>query len=202
MDDLLRNADADELNSQATWDGMLPQLKTDPRFTRCSLPINQQIHLFNSHTSQLRAKQLAGLRGLFQVHAPGLDVGFSQLPLTSIMSSPPVIRLGFNEREVSREFDIWQRERTNESRIAFDEMMKENSFVEFWGRLGKMGNEVVDGGLKIENDDIEEEGVDENKVDMKALAKNIDVSEIVKVLKVSTLPPCNISFGSHCSDLE
>jgi len=62
-------------------------------------------------------------------------------------------------------------------------MMGENSFVEFWGRLGKIGGAGVDSS--IQNDDIgEEDNEDGERVDMKKLAKAVDVKEIVKVLKV------------------
>lgn len=70
-----------------------------------------------------------------------------------------------------------------EARKAFDEMMGENAFVEFWGRLGKIGGAGVDGS--IQNDDIgEDEGEDGVRVDMKELAKGVDVKDILKVLKV------------------
>lgn len=61
-------------------------------------------------------------------------------------------------------------------------MMKENSFVEFWGRLRKMGDQGIGSGLQIDDEDIGEES--EEKVDMKALAKNVDIKEMEKVLKV------------------
>ena len=58
-----------------------------------------------------------------------------------------------------------------EARRGFDEMMGENSFVKFWGRLGKIGGACVDSS--IQNDDVgEEEGEGGERVD------------IVKVLKV------------------
>ena len=103
------------------------------------------------------------------------------------MSSPPVIKLGFHIEQVEDEYDEWQRERTTSSRIAFDEMLGENSFVEFWGRLGKIGGEGVNSSVKIDGDDIGE-GDGEEKVDMKALAKNIDIREMEKVLKVRNCP--------------
>jgi transcription elongation regulator 1 len=91
--------------------------------------------------------------------------------------------LGFNKRDIEHEFERWQRERNTEARKAFDDMMGENSFVEFWGRLGKIGGAGVDNS--IQNDDIgEEENEDGERVDMKKLAKAVDVKEIVKVLKV------------------
>lgn len=75
-----------------------------------------------------------------------------------------------------------------EARKAFDEMLAENSFVEFWGRLGKIGGEGVDGGIEggIALDDLGESEVNSEgpKVDMKALAKNVDIKEMERVLKV------------------
>ena len=68
------------------------------------------------------------------------------------------------------------------ARNAFDEMLAENSFVKFWGRLGKMGENELESYVKVEDDDIGE--VDDNKVDMKTLAKNINFGEMEKVLKV------------------
>ncbi|KAF8974761.1 Hsp90 protein-domain-containing protein [Flammula alnicola] len=168
---------------QTTWEKALPQLKTDPRFTNSPLALNRQVHLFHTHTSQLRAKQISNLRALFEAHAPSLATAFSALPLEIILSTAPVTRLALDAEQVEAEFDKWQRERTNAARIAFDEMMAENSFVEFWGRLGKIGGESVSGGLKIDGEDIGEAGDEDEKVDMKALAKSVDIKEMEKVLK-------------------
>ena len=59
------------------------------------------------------------------------------------MSSLPVTKLGYDTDQVEHEFEKWQRERSHEARIAFDQMLGENSFVEFWGRLGKIGGRVL-----------------------------------------------------------
>ncbi|KAF8913882.1 Hsp90 protein-domain-containing protein [Gymnopilus junonius] len=166
---------------QSTWDNAISQLETDRRFTDSSLPISQRKHLFQTHVSGLRTKQLDNLRGLFEAHAPSLATGISALPLATIMSSVPVVKLAFDAERVESEFNKWQRERTSAARAAFDEMMKENSFVEFWGRLRKMGNQGLGSGLQIDDEDIGEES--EEKVDMKALAKNVDIKEMEKVLK-------------------
>ena len=93
------------------------------------------------------------------------------------------MKLGFHIEEVEGEYNKWQRDRTSSSRIAFDEMLGENSFVEFWGRLGKIGGEGVNSSVKIDSDDIGE-GDGEEKVDMKALAKNVDIRDMEKVLQV------------------
>jgi heat shock protein beta len=101
-----------------------------------------------------------------------------------MLKSLPVTKLAFDTRGLQQEYEKWQRERTYECRKAFDEMLAENSFVEFWGRLGKIGGEGAEGGVKA--DDLgEDEGEGfGGKVDMKALAKSVDLSDIEKVLKV------------------
>ena len=168
---------------QVTWNSVLPQLETDPRFTRSTLPLNHKLHIFHDHIGKLRHKHIQSLHVLFESHTPTLATAFSTLPVDSMLSSLPATKLGFDKRDLEHEFERWQRERNTEARKAFDEMMGENSFIEFWGRLGKIGGAGVDSS--IQNDDIgEEEKEDEERVDMKKLAKGVDVKEIVKVLKV------------------
>ncbi|EIM85639.1 uncharacterized protein STEHIDRAFT_140208 [Stereum hirsutum FP-91666 SS1] len=181
----------------ATWDSSLSQLKTDPRFTNSPLPINHQIHLFTTHISALRQKHISNLHALFTSHAPSLATSFSSLPpstLSSIASSLPAQKLGFDsdserggrgERGLEDEFEGWQRERTREARVQFGEMLRENSFVQFWAGLGKMGGEGVEGGVKRDETGVgEDEGeAGGGNVDMKALAKSVDIREIEKVLK-------------------
>ncbi|KAG1820201.1 Hsp90 protein-domain-containing protein [Suillus subaureus] len=168
---------------QTNWELIRPQLQTDPRFNNSPLSVNQQLNLFHAHMSQLQMKHLTGLHSLFQAHAPSLATPFSALPLESMLKSLPVTKLAFDTSGLQQEYEKWQRERTYECRKAFDEMLAENSFVEFWGRLGKIGGEGVEGGVKA--DDLgEDEGEGfGGKVDMKALAKSVDLSDIEKVLK-------------------
>ncbi|KAG6810417.1 hypothetical protein H0H92_011956, partial [Tricholoma furcatifolium] len=168
---------------QTTWDVALPQLKSDPRFRNSPLQPNHQLHLFHSHVEHLRSRHVKSMYALFEAHAPTLAVRFDDLPVTSLLSAPPVVKLGYNSRDLEQTFDRWQRERHSESRKAFDEMLSENSFVEFWGRLGKIGGEGVDGGVKADETEGDEGEGGGGKVDMKALAKNVDVEEVEKVLK-------------------
>lgn len=148
--------------------------------------MNHRLHIFHDHVGKLRHKHVQSLHSLFESHTSTLATAFSALPVESLLSSLPATKLGFNKRDLEHEFERWQRERNTEARRAFDEMMGENSFVEFWGRLGKIGGAGVDNS--IQNDDIgEEEGEGEERVDMKKLAKAVDVKEIVKVLKVCEL---------------
>ncbi|EPT03672.1 hypothetical protein FOMPIDRAFT_1028529 [Fomitopsis schrenkii] len=165
---------------QVTWDGVLPQLRKDPRLINSPLPLNQQIHLFHAHIAALRAKHMASLHALFESHTPSLATKFTDLPIASVVSSLPATKLGFDIDRVEDEFKGWQRERAHQARLAFDQMLGENAFVEFWGRLGKIGGKGVDETIKADDlgDDAEEE-----QVDMKALAKNVDLNEMVKVLQ-------------------
>ncbi|PCH41166.1 hypothetical protein WOLCODRAFT_71349 [Wolfiporia cocos MD-104 SS10] len=163
-----------------TWDSVLPQLKTDPRFSRSALPLNRQLHLFHEHVGALQSKHQASLHALFASHSPSLATPFTELPVSSILSSLPATKLGFDIDRLEHEYDKWQRERTHEARLAFDQMLNENAFVEFWGRLGKIGGKGVDESIKV--DDLGEDA-EEEQVDMKALAQNVDLKEMVKVLK-------------------
>ncbi|KAJ7700068.1 Hsp90 protein-domain-containing protein [Mycena rosella] len=169
---------------QTTWDAVVPQLSVDPRFHNSPLPLNMQINLFHAHVGHLRAKHMTGLYALFEAHAPTLATTFESLPIPSLLGALPATKLGFDTRSLQHEFEKWQRERTNESRKAFDEMLAENSFVEFWGKLKKIGGEGVDGGVKADELENEDEGEGGGgKVDMKVLAKSVDVGEVEKVLK-------------------
>lgn len=170
---------------QVTWDGVLQQLETDVRFRNSQLPLNQQLHLFHAHIGHLREKHINSLHSLFEPHAPSLATPFNDLPLPSLLSSAPVQRLAYDVHQLEHEYEKWQRERTVGARRAFDAMLAENSFVEFWGRLGKIGGEGVDSKVQVDNDDIGEDPVEGvAKVDMKALAKSVDIHEMEMVLKV------------------
>lgn len=168
----------------------MAQLEKDPRFTQSPLPRNQQVHLFHAHLAQLRDKHLSNLHALFESQTATLATPFSELSLQSLLSSLPATKLGFEKRQLEDEFARWQRERNTKARQAFDEMLSENAFVEFWGRLGKIGGEGVNGGVKAEDDGDEEEGEGGGgRADMKQLAKSIDLREMEKVLKVSLSTP-------------
>ncbi|KAI5893292.1 uncharacterized protein SCHCODRAFT_02574650 [Schizophyllum commune H4-8] len=168
---------------QATWESSQPELQKDPRFTSSPLTLNQQLHLFHAHMKHLRDKHYASLHALFTAHAPSLATTFADLPLDTLTNSQPVTKLGLSLDALQDEFERWQRERTTAARAAFDEMMGENAFVEFWGRLGKIGGEGVDGFVKADEMPEGEGEFGGGTVDMKNLARNVDVREIVKVIK-------------------
>ncbi|KAJ7667986.1 Hsp90 protein-domain-containing protein [Mycena polygramma] len=169
---------------QITWEVALPLLSADPRFRTSPLSMNTQINLFHAHIGHLRAKHMTSLYALFEAHAPTLATTFNSLPVDSLLGALPVNKLGLDARSLEHEFEKWQRERTSESRKAFDEMLAENSFISYWIGLQKIGGEGVDGGVKADEAENEDEGEGGGgKVDMKVLAKSVDVGEVEKVLK-------------------
>jgi len=185
-----------------TWDAALPQLKTNPRFRNSPLPVNQQLHLFHTHVGHLRSKHVNNLHLLFEAHAPTLAVQFDALPMSSLLASSPITKLGWAPQDIRSEFERWQRERTQSSRKAFDEMLTENAFVEFWGRLGKIGGEGVDGGVKADDEEGDEGEGGGGKVDMKVLAKNVDVGDMERVLKVGINLPSHARLQSKPSERQ
>ncbi|PFH52710.1 hypothetical protein AMATHDRAFT_73847 [Amanita thiersii Skay4041] len=168
---------------QTSWDAALPQLKTDPRFVNSTLPRNQQMKMFYSHVDHLREKHFKSLHTLFESHAPSLAIHFTELPVSSLLSALPITKLGYDVTQLEHEYEKWQRDRFHQSRKAFDEMLSENSFVEFWGRLSKIGGEGVDGGVKADDLGEDEGEGGGGKVDMKALARDVNINDIEKVLK-------------------
>jgi hypothetical protein len=164
--------------------------------------------LFNAHLDQLRQKHILSLHSLFTAHSNsiqpiglGLDKRFSSLPtefIQSLESSLPVMKLHLSRSEIEREFEKWQRERHTAARKEFDELLGENNFLEFWGKVGKSAIKSATSGrgtdlddatkkgmeVKIENDDLIGEEDEEAAKDMREMAKHIDVTEVERVLKV------------------
>jgi hypothetical protein len=117
-----------------------------------------------------------------------------------------VIKLQLSRSEIEREFERWQVERYKVARKEFDELLSENNFLEFWGKLGKSviksetvgrnpddteQSEQKEMEVKIENDDlIGEEDEEASAKDMREMAKTIDVTEVERVLKVGSSVIC------------
>ena len=189
--------------SQATWDSSQAQLSTDPRFTISPLPLSARRKLFERHVTNLRQKHTANLRALFESHAPLLSSSklssLSSAALSSVQASLPAQKLHFDEEHdpdayrLEGEFRKWHVDRVQRAEREFQEMLNENSFVEFWGRVRKMQEEKQESeGMKVEvgaedlagEEDAPEDG---QRADLKALAKSVDVREIERVLKVSII---------------
>ena len=148
--------------------------------------MSQQLHLFHEHINNIRSKQTQALYALFEAHTPSLATRFPDLPTPSLLASPPAVKLGFDAHRLEGLFERWQRERNNAARTAFDEMLRENAFVDFWGRLKHIGGDGADEGVQWDEEGMaEDEGEGGGgKVDMKKLAQKVDLTDVIKVLKV------------------
>jgi transcription elongation regulator 1 len=97
------------------------------------------------------------------------------------------------------EWEAWLSKRTIDARADFQKLLEENSFVEFWGKVGKLedANEndnrlVVPGeedlGMSGGPAGVTSDDSAEGKTDLKILAKSITEKEIERVLKVCPQP--------------
>ena len=116
-------------------------------------------------------------------------LGLSDLRMQSDLDDKTVQR--HEEIALEVEFERWQRIRNTEARQAFDAMLNENAFLEFWGRLGKAGGDdgIAEATSVPDEDDDEDGEGGGGKADLKKLAQAIDKGEIEKVLKVQYLRP-------------
>jgi hypothetical protein len=135
--------------------------------------------LFQEHLSNISDKRLDSLEHLFERHAPKLETAFAEV-WDAIKDDPQVERQGSAEK-VQHLFEVWQRKRKNQARDELMELLKENSFVEFWGRTRKEGERTgVRAGFEDQGD---EELAAADQVDVRQMSKKIDLQEINAVLK-------------------
>ncbi|EJD38730.1 hypothetical protein AURDEDRAFT_146783 [Auricularia subglabra TFB-10046 SS5] len=165
----------DAVRDVTTWDEALRQLESDPRFAATSNAPKRR--LFEAHVNRLREKHLRSLHALFEAHSPTLDAAY---PGESVQRSSPAEKLRFSGRDVHAEWTRWTRERQTKARAEFDEMLRENSFLEFWGRVRKLGGE---GAAAFGSDDEGEGEEGGGTADLKALAKDIGLEAVVDVLQ-------------------
>jgi hypothetical protein len=80
------------------------------------------------------------------------------------------------------------RDREKKAKDEFQEMLGENSFIEFWGKVSKIQDKSTGDGMAIPNEEDDEQGGEEagGKVDLKDLAKGVGEKQMEDVLKVRT----------------
>lgn len=98
-----------------------------------------------------------------------------------------------------KEWELWMSKRISDARADFQRLLEENSFIEFWGKVGKIAdaNEedsklVVPGEEDLEMSEMAggpagvgagDDGTD-SKADLRSLAMSITEKEVERVLKV------------------
>ncbi|WFD41431.1 hypothetical protein MPSI1_000058 [Malassezia psittaci] len=82
---------------------------------------------------------------------------------------------------LEREYQAWDRQRHERARAEFFEMLKENAFVDFWGRLQKEKEQHAK-----DADDIriaEDDDMDPEEKSIYDMASHVDISEMEAVLR-------------------
>jgi transcription elongation regulator 1 len=180
--------------SQASWQETIPQLEKDPRWEHPALTLADKHDMFIAHLQSLAHKRLDALHKLFLAHAPSLDTPFEDV-YPEIVNDFAVTRLGLTPEKLQSRYEEWQRVRFQQSKAEFQALLKESSFVDFWGR---MKNKALAGQGVIPNEDSDEEddAGDETggKANLEMMAKQIDLKEMHDVLQVSPLLVARVAF--------
>lgn len=79
-------------------------------------------------------------------------------------------------------FESWKRKKETRAREEFEEMCGESAFIDFWCRMKNTAKETGVGKKTIGEDGQEDEEEDE-MVDLKEMAKSIDLGEVEAVMK-------------------
>ncbi|KAH9815375.1 hypothetical protein DFH28DRAFT_967705 [Melampsora americana] len=191
-----------------TWEETHRSLEKDPRFPQTkSLSLSNLKRIFSAHTASIYEKRLSALESFFQDQAPSLatpfsvvekklltlidensdDSGQSSLSPEQLLIITTVNRLIDSKNRtrglqtIERYYDDWKQKKETRAREEFEEMCGESAFIDFWCRMKKSGKEDEVGNKTI-GDDGEEEEEDE-VVDLREMAKTIDLSEIEAVMK-------------------
>lgn len=173
---------------EAKWSDVLPSFGKDPRFTSSSLPLAQKRRLFDEHLDSIYHKRINALETLFAQHSPKLQTPFEDV-YASISSDPHLTRLGLSMSRVERLHEDWQRRRLAQAKKDFETLLNESSFVDYWGKLKQEHTSKEDDRAKGllgpgENDnDEEDEAPEDEAVDLRAMAAQIDLKELHAVLK-------------------
>ncbi|WWC61769.1 uncharacterized protein I303_104354 [Kwoniella dejecticola CBS 10117] len=171
-----------------SWNEASQFLSSDPRFNNPSLHPRDKQRLFSQHIEKIASKRSNELHGLFETHTPSLDTQYDDV-YPKIVEDPTIKRLGLQGDALEDQWKAWMRSRESQARIEFDQMLGENSFIEFWGTMRK--KTLDEDALNIKTDDqfAEAEGLnvggddEEGKKDITDMAKQIDLAEIKAVLR-------------------
>ncbi|WVQ99287.1 hypothetical protein IAU59_006419 [Kwoniella sp. CBS 9459] len=168
-----------------TWEEASVYLSNDPRFNHPSLGPRDKARLFSDHISRIASKRSNALHQLFEAHTPSLDTPYDSV-YPHIVDDQLIKRLGLQGDALEDRWKAWMRTRETFARGEFDQMLGENSFVEFWGKMRK--KTLDENALAVKRDDQfeEAEGIDvpgEEANDITKLARQIDLGEIKSVLR-------------------
>lgn len=169
-------------------------LSSDGRFEAPGLGSAEKGQLVDQHIDRLNEKRLRELHGVFEKYAPTLDVE-AEVALPLIKDDDEIQRRHLDEIKVLATgrlkmrdlFDDWRQEKEAQAAVAFQQMLKENAFVQFWGGL-RQEHEQRQKALKENGQPGARQGEDEeddDEPDLLQMAGNVDLEEIHSILRVS-----------------
>lgn len=172
-----------------SWSTALPLLEKDARFQSPGLSLSDKQRMFNSHLETIARKRLDALYKLFESHSPKLNTPFEDV-FPEIVNDFAVTRLNLTPEKLEQRYEQWQDVRFQQARKDFETLLKENSFVDFWGRM--RNKNINDKAYIPENEDEDDDYGAEGggKANLADMAKSVDLKEIHAVLRVSCMTHC------------
>lgn len=172
-----------------SWSAALPLLEKDARFQSPGLSLSDKQRMFNSHLETIARKRLDALHKLFESHSPKLNTPFEDV-FPEIVNDFAVTRLNLTPEKLEQRYEQWQDVRFQQARKDFETLLKENSFVDFWGRM--RNKNINDKAYIPENEDEDDDYGAEGggKANLADMAKSVDLKEIHAVLRVSCMTHC------------
>ncbi len=141
--------------------------------------------LFRNHLDSLARKRLDALHAVFAKHAVNMLTPFDEI-FPDVVDDFDVKRLNLSSEALQNKYETWQRVRYQKARQDFETMLRENSFVDFWGRMKKKQLDEAAMAIKDEEED-EDEDVGAGgggRASLADMAKQIDFGEVQSVLQV------------------
>ncbi|PWN36888.1 uncharacterized protein FA14DRAFT_117587 [Meira miltonrushii] len=169
-------------------------LSRDDRFHAQALSQNEKQRIFYEHVDNLNRRRLRSLEEVFEKYAPTLDTE-REVALPLILDDEEIDRKQLTQlhaivsgsKTVGDLFDEWQARREQEAHRAFLQMLKENAFVDFWGRLRQEHERKAGDGDKDatteEGNLTNDEDEDANIPSLLQMAATIDLDEIHAILR-------------------
>lgn len=190
-----------------TWDEAQYLLARDARFAPAqgvqdTLSIGAKRELFEQHLQRLRAKRREQLGKLFDKHAQnergvpqlylGADVvlplvradeAYLQSALPHFVGESASVTRAAGHTSLEAEFQAWDAWRQQQAREDFMAMLRENAFLDFWGRLRKERADPDADKQPAQEDEDE----DDMTVPLLTMATQLDLDAMESVLKVRAI---------------
>ncbi|PWN50593.1 hypothetical protein IE53DRAFT_368777 [Violaceomyces palustris] len=181
------------------WESFQSAVGEDDRFSARGLSWREKEDQFRKHVVKLEERRRRALHEVFERCAPGLDVeegealakvredaGMERAMLKGYLEEEEDLEVEEGERKeedrkgrLRREYRDWVRLRYERAKKEFHEMLKENSFIDFWGRMKKEKSKAEDADKEEEEEDEDEE----EEVDLIEMARKVDLEDITSILR-------------------